>query len=262
MKVISRGHHGTSVRKMTELLVEVGLLNEPVERFDRIVEKALRAWQAHGVDAEGNKLQVDGIYGPKTRESLINNPETIFSEPVPEKFYSVPKCGGTAIGRVALEYAIKEMEDGAKEVGGNNQGPYVKKYLGREDANDLKWAWCAAFTSWCFKQASDELDVPMPFEYTLGAQNIFHQLRDLDQSYEACDQNPPQPGDVCVWNRGTDEDWRGHVGIVWGTINGIVYVVEGNVGRFPARVRVFDYTLKELENNRLIGFGRPVTPVN
>lgn len=254
MKLIQKGDTGEAVKKLTKELKDIGLLDEIKTEFDDEVERAVKAWQVHGVDSRGRKLTVDGIAGPLTWASLKKSTDDIFTEPVPDKFYDLPD-GGDTIGRVALQFGLQEMWNDAREIGKNNAGRFIEKYHRRSDASELQWAWCAAFTSWCFQTASEALDVEMPFNYTGGAQNVYKQLKKKGCAYDADSDNPPQPGDVCVWWRGDVKSWKGHVGIVWGYQNGIVYILEGNVGRFPARVRIFDYVLSRM--NKLIGFARP-----
>lgn len=255
MKTLRKGDTGGEVRALTAHLVDVGLLAQETDVFDEIVYMAVRAWQVHGVDSRGRKLQVDGVAGPLTWASLTLPSDAVFERPIPESFQQVP-VGGSVIGRSALHFGLKEMKAGAREIGANNAGPFVEKYH-RQAMDELQWAWCAAFTSWCFDQAAMLMNLDMPFEYTVGAQNIHRQLTELGMTYDASDENPPEPGDVVVWWRGETRSWQGHVGIVWGYKNGIVYVLEGNVGRYPARVRVFDYVLSDM--TKLIGFARVET---
>lgn len=258
MTILRIGSKGPRVLELTDKLVRVGLIKTPTEKFDAQVERAVRAWQVHGVDDRGRKLQVDGLVGPLTWASFELDPDAVFDKPVPESFYEVTQRGGSVIGRTALQFAIGEMELGAREIGANNAGPFVDKYH-RQAMDEKQWAWCAAFTSWCFWKASKLVNQPMPFEYTVGAQHIHRQLEKAGMTYDASDENPPQPGDICVWWRGVTRTWKGHVGIVWGYKNGIIYIVEGNVGPYPARVRVFDYVLSRMD--KLIGFARPEVSV-
>ncbi len=63
------------------------------------------------------------------------------------------ELGGSKAGRRALATAIEELKDGAGEIGGNNRGPHVKKYL-----NDLApegQPWCAGFVSYCFSKNAE-----------------------------------------------------------------------------------------------------------
>lgn len=249
MAVARRGDSGALVRRMTRQLVRVGLLTEERDYFGENEYLALRAWQHHGIAPDGRKLKVDGIYGPNTAHSLHAGIPDSYG-PLPESLEDIPE-GGACVSRLALELMIAEMRAGAVEVGHNNAGPWVSKYHGKPGATG---AWCAASVSWCFKQASAELEVPMPFKYTGGAQDMLRQFRGKGWQVTCDEDNPPQPGDVIVWWRGQTRTWKGHVGFVWGCQDGIVYTVEGNVGSFPARIQVFTYELGNI--NKLIGFGR------
>lgn len=63
-----------------------------------------------------------------------------------------------------LVLTIAEGENGQHEVGGNNLGPAVEKYLasiGLAPGNP----WCCAFVCWCIKQAAAQLSVTPEFSY-------------------------------------------------------------------------------------------------
>src|SRR3546814_18353321 len=84
------------------------------------------------------------------------------------------------------------------EVGGNNLGPWVKKYLqpaGLDEGN----AWCAAFVSWCFLQTVGEDKEDMPFRYSAGARHIFNQFK--DKGWDLDKDALPEPGDIVCWWR-------------------------------------------------------------
>jgi hypothetical protein len=49
---------------------------------------------------------------------------------------------------------LQELNAGARETGGNNMGPWVRKYMGWEGA-----PWCVGFATWCYRQACRELGV-------------------------------------------------------------------------------------------------------
>lgn len=257
MGTLRLGSKGQEVLEMTSQLVSIGLLGSPSTVFDEEVEGAVRAWQAHGIDPRGRKLVVDGIYGPMTAASLRENVADR-NLPWPKRLDDFTRTNHVAdmIVRVALE----ELKAGAREIGGNNQGPWVEKYHRNDKASQYEWAWCAAFTSWCVAEACKRLEYPMPFNYTGGAQNIYKQFDAKGWTYDASDANPPQPGDIVVWWRGTTRTWKGHVGIVWDFKDGVVHVIEGNVGKYPAQVAIFAYNLQDME--KLLGFCRipPPTP--
>lgn len=250
MNTIRQCFEGDDVKKLTQELVRVGLLENVKSVFDYEVSQAVHAWQTHAVDSRGRKLKVDGIVGPLTWSSFSVEPEELKHNVDFDELLE----GGSPLARLALKYALGEMNRHAREIGGNNAGPFVDKYHEILGSEGRGWAWCAAFTSWCFKEASKELGIEMPFEATGGAQAIYNQLKASGHAILDKDDYTPLPGDICVWWRGASRTWKGHVGIVWGYKDGILYVVEGNVGRYPARVGVYDYVLGRMK--KLIGFCR------
>jgi hypothetical protein len=254
MRTLKKGDTGVDVEVLTTHLVREKLLPAALHKFTDAVHAAVKIWQVHHTDFRGRPLTVDGVVGPLTWRSLEDAKTKVDrQDPAPTQWDKLPP-GGSALGRKALEIGLAEMRAGAREVGTNNGGPFIEKYHKTKEATANQWAWCAAFTSWCFERASKELGQPLPFAYSRGAQAIFDQLQKKGLIYEASDANPPQPGDICVWLRGTTKSWQGHVGIVWGYRDGVVYVLEGNKGNFPAPVRVFEYTLSGM--SKLLGFGR------
>lgn len=253
MRTLRKGARGTDVTVLTEKLVLVGLLDLPLDYFNDKVERAVFAWQSLNVGPDGKKLTVDGVVGPLTWRSFDEKNPLIFDTPVFDSFY-IPPFGDSRLGREALIVGLEELRAGAREIGSNNAGHFVDKYHKTADASRHQWSWCAAFTSWCFEQAAQKLNVPMPFSYTGGAQNILKQLRAKGFEYTASEANPPQPGDIVVWYRGATKTWQGHVGIVWGYQHGVLYVLEGNVGPFPAPVNIFSYVLSRMDN--VFGFAR------
>lgn len=54
---------------------------------------------------------------------------------------------------LALQYGLREARRGVHEVGGNNRGPAIKRYLKGVGLGE-GYAWCDAFVSWCFHNAA------------------------------------------------------------------------------------------------------------
>ena len=195
---------------------------------DEHVEKLVRSYQ----EAQG--LAVDGECGPKTQASL-------------------DALGGGAVdgslALTALEVAIEEIGKG--EEGGNNSGPHIAKYKLIEDDGDPDddGAWCAAFLSWCIEEACRRLGEEMPLKRSQGAKRLFK-----NTGKAGAFVSQPRPGDLVCWDRGAPGSWQGHIGIVEKVEEGVLYTVEGNVGRYPSKVRRFMHDLNR--QSRLEGFAR------
>jgi hypothetical protein len=231
---------------MTALLVARGHLARTTSVFDRGVKAAVEEFQARHVDSRGRPLVADGKVGPLTWWALRNPDNSrLLDRPPPQGFIELPP-GGSPAGRSALAAATGEINAGACEVGANNAGPWVEKYLNK--ITPAPENWCAGFVSWCYSQAPGGI----PFRYSLGARNIRTQFRDRGWTYDP-GERLPQPGDIIVWWRGQPSESKGHIGLVHHAADGVLYTVEGNKGGFPAPVAVFDYVLGRID--RLLGFG-------
>lgn len=247
--IVRRGDSGFDVVALTTALVERGFLSAPQAAFDLEVQRAVRGFQARHVDPRGRPLVVDGIVGPLTWWALEHpdNSELLGSAG-PDWWFDLPSSGGAPRCRLALAAALGEMAAGSCEIGANNDGPWVAKYLAGIVPTPANW--CAGFVSWCY----DQHPGGSPFGYSLGARDIRERFRRRGWAYEVSDGITPEPGDIVAWWRGQIEGWMGHIGLVHHCEDGILYTVEGNKGGFPAPVRVFDYVLSRMD--RLLGFGR------
>ncbi|MFS8615385.1 MAG: CHAP domain-containing protein [Solitalea sp.] len=248
MKLLKKGMEGDEVRQLQEILRELDYDVPLSGVFDQATYKAVQVFQSRHLDKHGVPLVVDGQVGPLTwwalqnPRSKVETGSTLYSEMPPDSM------GGSFLGRNALQEAINEMNAGATEVGGNNRGPWVKKYLqpaGLGEGNP----WCAAFVSWCFLQTVGEDKSDMPFRYSAGARNIFQQFKDKGW---ALDENAtPEPGDIVCWWRISKPSGFGHIGIVHHCKDGFLYTIEGNKA---ANVAGFSYVKSRMD--KLLGYGR------
>ena len=197
---------------------------------DRMLQELVACFQRK------NHLKPDGWCGPETQEAILLPFAGMF-----------PDVG--VIARSALAFAVSEIGHG--EEGGNNSGQYVEAYKGMvfDGDDDDDGAWCAAFVSWCFQRAASALGVELPFQLSQGAKALFKLISEAGELV-----SHPQPGDVVCWDRGKPGSWQGHIGFVESYEGGILRTVEGNNGRFPAKVSRFMYDLED--ETRLIGFAR------
>jgi uncharacterized protein (TIGR02594 family) len=128
--------------------------------------------------------------------------------------------------------AITQSQIGLGEMGGNNQGKYIRQYLnGRENL-----PWCAGFVSYCIKKAG--ANIP----YTLRAKNFLGFGKRLKIS-------ELKPGDIVVFNR----QGGGHVGIIEKLNKDNFISIEGNIGEYPAKVKRVKHSYTE---KNICGFVR------
>lgn len=139
------------------------------------------------------------------------------------------------------------LEIGKGEEGANNSGAVVHKYFsGHRDE-----PWCAAFVSWCARRAAARCHGKVPFVQSTSAKRLF---RNILKTHGALLVKEPLRGDIICWHRGKDGSWQGHIGIVASVgEDGLVRCVEGNVGKFPARVAIITH---DLSHERVVGIAR------
>lgn len=115
-----------------------------------------------------------------------------------------------------------KAEIGNGEIGKNNSGRHVQKYLRCKE----QWAWCAGFVSYVLKQSGVKVS------YTLRAKTFLT----LGEKIET-----PQGGDISVFNR----KGGGHVGIVEQVFDTHYITIEGNKGNYPAKVKRIRHSYNE-----------------
>ena len=139
-------------------------------------------------------------------------------------FFAVKPVGADVL-------SVAQSEIGHGEYWGNNRGPYVRQYLnGRENL-----PWCAGFVSYCLKKSGSDLP------YLLQAKSFI--------GYGRCVCIAElKKGDLVIFNR----KGGGHVGIVE-TINKNSFIsIEGNVGKYPAKVKRVEHNFFEVSIYRFV----------
>lgn len=144
-----------------------------------------------------------------------------------------------------VKVAEQELKKGAKEIGGNNRGTFVEKYL---QGTGLKapQPWCAAFVSWCLYEAGRRLRVKPKLPYTAGSRVLLNAAKRLKLVVPE-----PERGALVFWTRGNPEGPFGHVGIVCNREADKIVTIEGNKG---GRVCTLEYELGKMPC--LLGFAR------
>jgi len=151
-------------------------------------------------------------------------------------FVIIFHCGLTpSYGKSLVDTAIAEIGNG--EIEANNKGKYVKLYN-----KDLEASWCAGFVSYCLKKAGIT-----SFGYELSARKIYNKGKELNILLKK-----PHAGCLIVFWRSKPTSWKGHIGIVEKVDNEYIHTIEGNVGKYPAKVKRFKY--KKDSVPRLLGY--------
>lgn len=253
MELLKKGATGASVKELQETLRELDYNVTVDGDFGNETYRAIRAFQASHLDKHGVPLAVDGAVGSITWWALKNPRITVSTGIIDYNTMPPASMGGSVLGRAALQIAINELSAGAREIGGNNMGPFVKKYLAPAGLPE-GYSWCAGFMSWCFLKAAGGDKKAMGFNYSAGARNIFDQLRKKGKTFSGTsDALSPQPGDLVVWWRVSLPSYNGHIGIVHHVDDGFLYTIEGNKA---ANVAGFSYVKTRMD--RFLGYARVV----
>jgi hypothetical protein len=139
----------------------------------------------------------------------------------------------TQFSKLLIMVAEEEIRCHAREIGGNNLGPFVAKYLAPTGLQPPQ-PWCAAFVSWCVRRVHSILGTRQLQPYTASALGMLRSLRDLGAVV-----GNPRPGGLVFWRRGSRGRGLGHVGIIVATYAQTYETIEGNrtpeVSRFRYR---------------------------
>lgn len=247
---LKKGSRGPEVSGLQQLLLARDYSVDINGDFDTQTYRAVRAFQSQNLDQHGQPLVVDGKVGPLTWWSLTHpKPDVQPFSAIDYAQMPAPELGGSSVGRAALGEAIGELQAGAGEIGGNNLGPFVEKYLKSAGLVPPE-SWCASFVSWCYLQACGGHASQMPFPYTPGARALLREFQDKGWAFKPPTTYQPLPGDLVFWWRVRMDGWQGHVGLVHQVKDGLLYTIEGN--KSP-RVQGFSYVFSRMD--QLLGFG-------
>ncbi len=119
--------------------------------------------------------------------------------------------------------------DGLNVYGNKNFVEY-NRIFGKVDNNEgngvsYGYAWCAAFVSWCLRQAG----VPVELAKTeISCSRMTNWFKSNSTYHPLAEGYTPLPGDIIMFHNGDNS--ADHVGLVVGVKDGKVYTVEGNNG--------------------------------
>jgi len=209
--------------------------------FGGETESAVELFQTLNRDKHNKPLEIDGIVGAITWESLFN-----------EMF--VPDS--TAPGDLLRE----ALSAGQSQVGvmekpeGSNRGPEVEMYQASVGIPAGTF-WCAAFVYFCFKQAASNLGVPNPLFKTGGCLEHWNNstAKKITATRAKNDPSLVKPGHIFILDHGHG---HGHTGIVKRVEGGRLITIEGNSNPTGSSngIGVFELDIRKVWTPNLKGY--------
>ncbi len=133
------------------------------------------------------------------------------------------------LAQKTLDFALTQF--GVHEIGGNNRGPQVEKYLatiGLEPGDP----WCAAFVCWCLKQAVEAIGTPTQVHFGASVKKLW----DRNQALVL---QAPEPGCLALRDEGLSSKGTrvGHVMFVLDVLQDgqTLKVISGNTNAQGSR---------------------------
>lgn len=190
--------------------------------FDRKqTERAVKLFQARFPDVTGTPLVIDGEVGSLTWGVMFGASTVPASSTAPSK-----------LAKAAIEFAITQIGVMEKPLG-SNRGPEVDGYLtavGLDPAAG-SFAWCVAFTHFCYHKAAEQLGIPNPHVKTAGVLDHWNRsaakpkVVRVTSDKAANDTSRVKPGSLFIIDLGKG---LGHSGMVIEVANGRLVTIEGN----------------------------------
>lgn len=135
----------------------------------------------------------------------------------------------------------------------NNDGPLMRA-IGGQPGHE----WCALFAGYCYRRASRNLGKELSWPMHVGADRPRIGAKELIKAAWGAgaerftDPHLAMFGDLICWHRRTGPiSWKGHIGLVEEVRDGLVHTIEGNVGKFPAKVKRL---VHDVTKERFYGF--------
>ncbi len=183
----------------------------------------------------GQGLVADGMFGPASLSRYLTT------------YGAVDQGTPSALAEQAVLVAVRELGNGEEHR--NNAGEHLHRYRDFPYGDDYKRPigdWCAFAAGYWIETAAIELSVDMPFDrrfydrkrnrrMPVGSAKTLVKRAGKGGSFVEV----PRRGDLMSFDRGRAGSPAGHVVIVE-TVDlqeEIIHTIEGNVGRFPAKVK-------------------------
>lgn len=218
-RILRQGSKGEDVEALQEALNALGFNAGTVDGdFGPKTEAAVRAFQLQA------GITVDGIVGPETWGELNGD----FNVEQPER---------GVLAKLA-DLAQREGDKGLRWTGPNSD---AEKYLeplrkpmqelGHIGPNPVFYNWCAAFVTWCCREAGIQIpDVPEGFWATMALVESWKHWAKKKGYWHPKGSIIPKRGDILVFEWFDGDSQLDHIGIVRGYTPGssVIQTSEGN----------------------------------
>lgn len=175
-------------------------------------------------------LPVTGEVDAETYAMLIR--------PLTEALRPIHPPDSATMGQMVAAYAQQHLRQHAREVGGQNRGPWVRLYLhGTQRPRDPKLppgadAWCAGFVSTIIAQAAATLGRPLPIDYHTNCNHLAADAKARDRfvSGERALRNPKRvpTGSLMLIRKAHSKGHWHHTGVVTQALEKVLRTIEGN----------------------------------
>jgi hypothetical protein len=224
-RTLRRGGRGDNVRLVQEWLClhEFGVMIDG--QFGYATEQAVKDFQGStGV------LPVTGEVDPQTFAQL--------TRPMGEAMRRIDPPSGATFGQMTAAFALQHLRNHAREVGGQNRGPWVRLYLhGDQRPRDPQLpagadAWCAGFVSTMLAQAANALETAPPLEYHTNCTRLGEEARKqgrlIPGERAIRDLSKVPTGSLLLLrHKGSKSRWH-HTGVVTQALPKFARTIEGN----------------------------------
>ena len=209
--VIKKGARGRKAAMVQEWLNLHGIGLVVDSDFGNITETCVRNFQSR------ESIGQTGTVNEATFNALVAPMRAVL-----QPLDTVPATFAATV----VAFAKRHLEIHPREVGGQNRGPWVRMYMRGHQGVD--WPWCAGFTTFLMKQASESCDVPLPIEGSFSCDTLAAQAKAEDLFLKENEARPDEidPGSLFLVRR-TSTDWT-HVGMVSKADAGSFATIEGN----------------------------------
>jgi hypothetical protein len=199
-------------------------------------------------------VMIDGMYGWATEQAVKDfqggtgvlpvtgevDAETfgMLIRPMTEALRPIHAPESTKTGQMVAAYALQHLRQRAREVGGQNRGPWVRLYLhGDQRPRDPKLpqgveAWCAGFVTTMVAQAAATLGRELPLDYHTNCNRLAEDAKSkgrfISGTRAAADPRRVPTGSLLLFRRaGKKDEWH-HTGVVTQALAKFVRTIEGN----------------------------------